>query len=213
MTDFENASNASTHNGGFLDWIDAARQGDRGALEQIMQHVRGYLLLVANQELSPALQRKIGPSDLVQETFVQLQENLGQFHGSSEQELLAWARRILLNGIRDVQRRYHAEMRDVNREQPLVGDSVLGVKGTDPEEGNPGPGSVAMERETCGELQAAIQRLPGEYQEVLRLRTWEHRSFSEVGAVMNRSADAARMLWNRAVARLQVEMGHYDDGQ
>ncbi len=116
----------------FSGWIAAARAGDQAALDQLARHVRGYLLLVANRELSPSLQRKIGPSDLVQETFVQLQKNLVQFRGSSEQELLAWVRRILINGIHDIHRRYRADMRDAAREQPLGGDSIEGLLPTDP---------------------------------------------------------------------------------
>ena len=192
-------------------WIEAARAGDRGALEQLIQHIRGYLLLVANQELSPALQRKVGPSDVVQETFVQLQKNLDQFRGSTEPELLAWVRRILLNGIHDVQRRYQADMRDVGREQPLSGDSVLGMLPANPQAQTPGPSVAAMENETAEALQRAIQRLPDEYRDVLRLRTWDRLSFTEVGTRMHRSADAARMLWARAVQRLQEEMEHEDE--
>jgi RNA polymerase sigma-70 factor (ECF subfamily) len=195
----------------FAQWINSARSGDRNALQQIMNHIRGYLLLVANQELSPVLQKKAGPSDLVQETFVQLQQNIGQFRGASEAELLAWARRILLNGIQDVQRRYSADKRDVAREQPLTGDSRLGVMPAEPEANVPAPGTTAVDREMNEGLQIAIRQLPVEYQEVLRLRTWQKLSFAEVGERLGKSADAARMLWNRAVRRLQQEMESDDD--
>ena len=197
--------------GNFSGWIEAARQGDQSALGQLIQHVRDYLLLVANQELSPALQRKVGPSDVVQETFVQLQKNLVQFRGSSEQELLAWVRRILINGIHDVHRRYQADIRDAAREQPLTGDSVMGLLPTDPASDTLHGSDAAIAREISEALQDAIQRLPDEYREVLRLRTWDRLSFAEIGTRMSRSPDAVRMLWNRAVQRLQDEMESRDD--
>ena len=195
----------------FSGWIAAARAGDQAALDQLARHVRGYLLLVANRELSPSLQRKIGPSDLVQETFVQLQKNLVQFRGSSEQELLAWVRRILINGIHDIHRRYRADMRDAAREQPLGGDSIEGLLPTDPASDTLFPDDAVIARETIETLHQAIQRLPDEYREVLRLRTWDRLSFAVVGTRMNRTADAARMLWNRAVQRLQQKMERDDD--
>jgi RNA polymerase sigma-70 factor (ECF subfamily) len=178
---------------------------------QLIAHLRRYLLLVANQELSPALRRKVGPSDLVQETFVQLQHNLGQFRGGTEQELRAWVRKILINGIHDVERRYRAGVRDVQREQPLAGDSVAGILPSEPQTETPGPRSNAIQRERSEDLQRAISRLPDEYREVLRLRTWERLSFAEVGQRMNRSPDAVRMLWKRAVQRLQEQMESEND--
>jgi RNA polymerase sigma-70 factor (ECF subfamily) len=199
--------------GHFGESIDAARRGDPVALGRLAEQVRDYLLLVANQELSPALQRKIGPSDLVQETFLLVQRNLGQFRGNTEQELLAWARAILLNNIHDVQRSYRAQRRDAAREQPLGGDSALGIAPAEPPADTIGPGAAVVARETSDALQRAIQRLPDEYRQVLRLRTWERLSFAEVGQRMARSADAARMLWNRAVRQLQENMGSEHDSR
>src|SRR5262245_52253809 len=82
---------------------------------------RQYLLLVANEQLDPDLRDKLGPSDLVQETFLEAQQDFGRFHGHSEQELLAWLRRILLNNLADARRRYRgAGKRDVGREIALA---------------------------------------------------------------------------------------------
>ena len=72
---------------------------------KLMAHLRRFLLRVANQELNPTLRLSVGPSDLVQETFVQMQNKLGQFQGGTEQELRAWLREMLVKGIHDAQRR------------------------------------------------------------------------------------------------------------
>ena len=48
--------------------------------------------MVANQELSPELAAKLGPSDLVQETFLKAHCEIGRFHGHTEADLLAWLR-------------------------------------------------------------------------------------------------------------------------
>jgi RNA polymerase sigma-70 factor (ECF subfamily) len=54
-------------------------------------------------------------------------------------------------------------------------------------------------------LRAAIERLPADYRRVMELRYTEGLSFEEVGRRLGRSADAARMLWARAVDRLRQE--------
>jgi RNA polymerase sigma-70 factor (ECF subfamily) len=48
--------------------------------------------------------------------------------------------------------------------------------------------------------------LPDDYRRVIELRYLEEQSFEEIGARMQRSADAARKLWARAVERLQQEL-------
>ena len=45
-----------------------------------------------------------------------------------------------------------------------------------------------------------------------RVRNWEQMAFAEIGKQMNRSPEAARKLWSRAVVRLQQELSA-DGGQ
>jgi RNA polymerase sigma factor (sigma-70 family) len=51
-------------------------------------------------------------------------------------------------------------------------------------------------------LQQALARLPADYRKVIELRFLEERSFEEIGRLTNRSPDAARKLWARAIERL-----------
>src|SRR5262245_20956863 len=81
--------------------VQDAREGSSEALGQLLEGCRQYLLLVANQQLDPGLRDKLGPSDLVQETFLDAQQDFRHFHGHTEPELLAWLRRILLNNLAD----------------------------------------------------------------------------------------------------------------
>jgi RNA polymerase sigma factor (sigma-70 family) len=65
-------------------------------------------------------------------------------------------------------------------------------------------------REQAETVDAALGRLPEDYRRVIELRNREDRPFAEVGAILGRSADAARMLWFRAVERLQRELVERD---
>ncbi len=48
---------------------------------RLMEGLRQYLLMMANQVIGPELQAKLGPSDLVQETFLEAQQHLVRFPG------------------------------------------------------------------------------------------------------------------------------------
>src|SRR5262249_3376165 len=94
-------------------WLGSARTGAREALGRALEGCRDYLLMVANKELDPQLQAKGGASDLVQQTFLEAQRDFGRFQGNSEDELLAWLRRLLLHNLADFTRRY----RDTGKRQ------------------------------------------------------------------------------------------------
>jgi RNA polymerase sigma factor (sigma-70 family) len=53
-------------------------------------------------------------------------------------------------------------------------------------------------------LQAALGRLPDDYRRVIELRDLAGKPWNEVGTALDRSADAARQLWYRAIAELRV---------
>ena len=101
--------------------IRRARGGSDSALGQLLEAYRPYLLLVANRELPPDLRVKVGASDLVQETFLDAQRDFPRFRGSTERELLAWLRRILLTNLALVGRQFRdTEKRQLDREVPLA---------------------------------------------------------------------------------------------
>lgn len=187
-------------------WLPAARAGSVEALGQALEACRGYLLLIAQQEIDPQLRAKGGASDLVQETFLKAHRHFDQFRGDTEGELLAWLRRLLLNNLTDFRRLYQdAAKRQAGREVALQegeGSSLrdLGLAAADPT-----PSKMAMAEEDATALWNTIDRLPEDYRQVLLLRHREERTFEEIGQVMQRSADAARKLWARAVERLQNE--------
>src|SRR5260370_26947496 len=76
-----------------------ARDGDADGLGALLELYRNYLHLMARTQIDLHLQGRVSPSDVVQEAFVQACANFGQFRGGTEQELLAWLRRILVNTL------------------------------------------------------------------------------------------------------------------
>ena len=192
---------------GAARWLPEARAGSREALGKLLEGARQYLLSIARQELDPDLRAKNSPSDLVQETFVEAQRAFGQFQGDTEGELLAWLRQLLLHRVGKLRRSFRdTQKRRLAREVALGGDSSSEGPAGGLAANVPSPSGQAMEHEQDQALQAALRRLPDDHRRVITLRYQEQLPFEEIGRLLQRSPDAARKLWARAVERLQEEL-------
>jgi RNA polymerase sigma-70 factor (ECF subfamily) len=176
-----------------------ARAGNADALGRLLEGCRNYLLMVANRELSPVVQGKLGPSDLVQETLGKALEDFGRFQGGSEDELLAWLRCILRNRLRNAVRHHLA--RQANREVSLSDKSVDGPAHRLSARTGP-PDEQALARERLALLELALAALPEHYRQIIHWRQNERLSFAEIGQRLDRSENAARKLWTRALDEL-----------
>jgi RNA polymerase sigma-70 factor (ECF subfamily) len=183
--------------------LSAARQGQEEALGQLLQGYRHYLLRIAEDDLPGALRSKLGGSDVVQETLVQALASFGQFRGQSLEELQGWLRGILRNVMSHSLRGLGAARRRADREVSL--QAFADPAGAVPAPG-PTPSNELMREERETAVRQALARLPEAYRQVLVWREWEDLPFAEIARRLDRSADAARMLWWRALERLDQEM-------
>lgn len=182
--------------------LAVARAGSAEALGRLLQVSRPYLLLVANQELPPELRGKVGGSDLVQETFLEAQRDFAQFEGTSEADLLAWLRRILLNNIANVSRHYQTDKRQVSREVQREGPAACDLcQNVEAEGASPSSEMAAQEQDLA--LRRALDQLSEPLRQVVQWRNYERLSFEEIGQRLGRSAEAARKMWGRAIVQLQ----------
>lgn len=195
------------------DWLAAARNGQPDALDQLWSQCRDYLRLAATRELSSELRAKLSPSDIVQETLTAAQQSLGQFRGTTDEELHGWLRRILHNQVTQAHRRFLVvEKRDVRRERSLSTDEeTAGWNGAGLEiHATPWRALVADERAAA--LRAALAKLPEDYRRVIVQRAWERRSFAEIAVGLGRTEGAIRKLWLRGLVRLAQEWSTHDSG-
>ena len=183
-------------------WLSTARLVSPTRLAKLLEEHRPYLKKLAEAELPESLRPRLDSSDLVQETLLRAFRQFGQFAGSTDAEFGAWIREILVNQIIDATRYHGRYVRDVNRNQPLP-DAVSCEKTISGSE-------VVRRAEASERLRAALAKLPEQYRMVVLLRQEHDLSFEEIGKRMERSTDAARMLWGRAVLQLG-KLLHVDD--
>ena len=99
------------------DLLQRARQGDAECREELFGLCRSYLGFVARSQVEGRLRAKVDASDLVQETMLEAHRDFDRFQGHSEQEWLAWLKRILAHNAADFVRRYRGTAkRQANRE-------------------------------------------------------------------------------------------------
>lgn len=183
-----------------------ARAGDPAALGELLDLYHRYLVGVAGGELPVGLNPKTGPLDVVQDTFLEAIKLFNQFRGETGAEMRAWLRAILLNKLSEVYNRYYTvKKRNASREQSLNGWGQEGWGDDLPGNGET-PSRVAVAHEQADTIQAALNELPPLQRQVIVWRVWDDLPFSEIGQRMGRSMDAARMLFGRALCRLQRKM-------
>jgi len=191
--------------------IASARHGCPTALGRMFESLRMQLVALADEELPDGLRAKLGPSDVVQETALDMQRDFDRFRGTTAEECFAWLRSILRNNVVDAVRRFEtSQKREIAREEPLEGrardDAAMAVSARLPERS-------AIRHEDATAVAAALSRMPADQRRVIELRYWQALSFAEIGLEMDRSADAVRKLWYRALERLQTELaesGHLE---
>jgi RNA polymerase sigma-70 factor (ECF subfamily) len=178
-----------------------AREGNREALGHLLDICRRYLLLVAQQELSPIVSAKVAPSDIVQDTLMEAGRDFLDFRGATEEELLGWLRRILRNNVSNVHRHFETEKRQVDREISLDGSMADALLHHAVEKIET-PSSHAQARERDEQMERAVRQLPEHHRQVLFLHTVKGQSFVQIAEKLGSTAEAVRKQWGRAVDEL-----------
>ena len=187
--------------------LASARSGSLCDLGEALEACRGYLLAIAQRELEPTLQPKRGASDLVQDTFLKAHLHFEGFRGTAAADLRAWLRELLLNNLRDFRRLYaDTAKRQVHREVSLD-RGASEERSVVPATRLPSPSTLASNREDADRLDQVLGRLPDDHRQVLELRYRQEMSFDEIARHMDRTPNAVRKLWSRALQRLQAEWG------
>ncbi len=107
--------------------IERARQGDAECRDRLFELCRNYLGFAARAQVESWLRVKVDSSDLVQQTMLEAHRDFDRFKGESEQEWMAWLRKILAHNVADFIRHYRGTAkRQVRREVGYEGPRQYG---------------------------------------------------------------------------------------
>jgi len=186
-----------------------AKGGGEAQLGQLLTLYRNYLTILATTQLDARLRRRISPSDLVQEAMLGAYRDFGKFRGTTERELLAWLRQILINCLHHAYEAHvQAGRRDIRREVSLddmhraMDRSVIQLAHVLADRG-PSPSAPVRERERSIAIADQLAKLKRDDRDVIVLRNLQGLSFEEVAERMGRKPGAVRMLWLRAIERFR----------
>ncbi len=179
-------------------------QDKRHRSGESLDRFRAYLRILAEVGLNHTYQRKISPSDLVQETLLQAHVSIDRFRGRSDAEAAAWLRRILArklaNAIRDLRR----AKRDVRRERSLADSlnrsSVRLQFLLSPETS---PSSKLERKEVLLRVSHALGTLPEDQRQAVLLKHLEDIPLADVAGLMSRSQAAVAGLLRRGLKSLR----------
>ena len=195
-SDFDSDRPGSPRQPGYSKLIQAARGGGPEALNELLGAVYGYLKFVAAQETWQAYSAKCGLSDLVQKGAVDIWKGFPSFKGNCTAEFICWVRAIIRHNAVDEQRKQQKPA----QKPGLIDDDNIAAASAD------NPLAQAIQRESVADVKAALARLPDHYAEVLRLKTWGGKTCRQIGHQMERSEDAVRKVWCRALVCLRKEL-------
>lgn len=184
--------------------LAAAREGSDGHLEQLLELYRPYLLAIANKEIDPALRGKAGASDMVQETLWRASKMLADQLPDDASGLRELLRKILIRRLDALRQQYRrTAKRQIRRERSLDDDEVQELLKNFVTSPGETPGSKAAKKEHWERTEQALEQLPVEYRQVILWHNRDGLGWPQIAKKLDRSPDAVRMLWKRAIDRLK----------
>lgn len=190
---------------------DRVRGHDCQALAEFLTQRRGQLLAYIERQLGPALRRKLEPDDLFQEVSVEAVRSLPLVE-LLDRDPFSWLCQIAEHRIIDAHRRFFgSQKRDAARELSLGtpgGDDSRHAALVDLIVASMTTASQAFSRNLRElRLAQAMDQLPPEQREALRLRYVDGLASKEIAARLGKSDGAVRVMLTRALNRLQTLLG------
>ena len=166
-----------------------AKGGDRDALGNLLNRYRPYLRILALRYLDSGVRQRVDPSDVIQQTCLDIHRDIDGFRGEHEAEWIGWVRRILENNVNQVIRRHiQAQKRSVRKE--AVVDKSSGthrVYNAGPVSKESSPSHRVMKGERAVRLAIMLGKLPEVQREAIRLRYLEGRALQQIAESIGRS--------------------------
>jgi RNA polymerase sigma-70 factor (ECF subfamily) len=190
--------------------LELARQGERAAVEQLLEQHRAVLRRMVDLRLDPVLGRRVDASDIVQDVLFEASKRLADYLKSPAMPFHLWLRHLAKDHVIDAHRRHRlAKRRSVDREQSarpgLPGDSSMDLAAQFLDQ-ELTPASAAIRQEMQRRLESALATMDEDDREMILMRHYEQLSNQEVAALLSLTEAAASMRYLRALRRLRKSL-------
>jgi RNA polymerase sigma factor (sigma-70 family) len=172
---------------------------DPGVWDRIVEMIGpASILVVIEARMSSGLKKRMSPEDVWQDTLMHVWRDRDQCEWRGIRAFRSWVLTVADNRIRDAAQRESAKKRGGGA--PAVAFSALGG-GTDSAERSPQtpgpvgsttPSRIAMHAEQAAAMRAALDSLPDDVREIVRLRLFEQVSVENVASRLGIGASAVR---------------------
>ena len=189
-----------------------ARQGDRAAVNRLLERHRISLKKLIQLRLDRKIARRVDASDVVQDVLMEANTRLQDYLADPRMPFHLWLRQLAQDRMIDVYRRHRgAQRRSLDREQSITAPQFSDQSGLDlmgqlaDHELTPAAASIRKELEARFVL--ALDQLEDEDREIVLMRHFEQLGNSEVADALGLSAAAAGMRHLRALRKLRAILG------
>lgn len=163
------------------------KNGDRAAMKSLYGLYSGYLNAVCSRYITDKDEIK----DILQDSFLKIFSNIGQFRYRGEGSLRAWMSRITVNlSLKHLQAAAKRNILKASEDLPDIPDENVSDEDM---EINDIPASV---------IQDMIRRLPAGYRTVFNLYVFEEMSHKEIAGLLDIKENSSASQLHRAKALL-----------
>ncbi len=189
--------------------INAARAGDKPALDELFAHFRPILRAKAAQDLAGRPNGDIDPSDVVQVTLWSAFESLPSFKGTTPRDFQAWLNGISDNRLCDLLRRFNAAKRGARLRCSL--DAVSGERGAMAGELDGGKSKPCAQATRNEEFDRAVAKLPEDQQLALSMRYCDDAKLADIAAQLGQPPGETALVIERGLRALRRRLADAAD--
>jgi RNA polymerase sigma-70 factor (ECF subfamily) len=171
--------------------LRAAREGDRASLDALLDRHRGRLHAFLRARMDPALARAVPPEDVLQETLIEAARKVAAFEDRGPASFYRWLVAIA---------RFKAA--EADRARRALKRAAVGPLEDDPPGRGTSPSEGALRHERAERLRGALEAIPPDQAEAVRLRYLEGLSVAETADRMARSEASVKALVSRGLDAL-----------
>ncbi len=200
-----------------LDRLRRAAAGDTDSWRWLLEEHHGRLRRMVELRLDPRLQKRLDPSDVLQEAYLDAAGRLADYVGDPQLPFYLWLRQIVSDRLLCLYRHHLGiQKRDPGREVGLADRGLAGASSAVLAAAlvSPGdrPSEAAMRAELRQRLEALLEQMDPLDREILALRHFEQLGRADSARVLGLSEAAAGKRYVRALARLRQLLGDAPGG-